>query len=160
MTTLSSGYTSKCCTLTWERKKTAMYEQIVTVGLRTRKKRWLHHYWHLQSAKNSLQKSVWSFWVLSKLLQSHFNRFCSHRAQPGAGPGLSSDQMASAHPDCPVVRLHEELICPMTALACTLQSLLSPRQSKHLKSKQLVLCCHPSNMASSGAVPVLHKIPN
>lgn len=80
MTALSSGYMSKCCALTWERKKIAMYEQIVTVRLHTHKKGWLHHCWHLQSAKNSLQKSVWSFCALSKILQSHFVRLHSQES--------------------------------------------------------------------------------
>lgn len=80
------------------------------------------------------------------------------RAQPGAGPGPSSDQMASAQQDCPNESLHEELVCSVRALSCTLQSLQSQRHSQRQKCKQLVLCCHPTNMVRSSAVPVLHKI--
>lgn len=41
MAELSSGYVIKSCSLTWEREKIVMYEQIVTVRLHTHKKRWL-----------------------------------------------------------------------------------------------------------------------
>lgn len=157
MTGLPSGCMIKSSLLTWEREKIVMYEQIVTVRP------------HTHSQKDDYPATGFCNWwkTLSKNLYDHFvpsQRRCKviwsdyalKRVQTGQNSLLTKWQLLSK-------------IVPVSAQrACLLSegfslyphlSLSSQRQSQHKRSKQLVLHCHPSNMAGSSAVPVLHKIP-